>query len=474
MNPNFSLQDYLKHFKELLDKFEVEKHLIIARGGARAELEQQLLERQQQAELERFISRLHVADLADLLEILPTDERQLIWQHVAHKKRGDIMLELTDAVLENVLESMSHAETLDALRDLDAEELTFLSDELPGETFQAILAELSHEDRHVVEDSIQYECCQAGHVMTRDMIMVHEFDTLSSVQAKLRDKAEFADQTDKLYVNDARGHLVGALFLPDILLHDGDTLVKQIMREKVVTFYAAEDLDDVAQAFERYDLVSAPVINDRHRVIGRLTVDTVLDHIRETSQMDALNVVGVVEGEDLFANIWDSARNRWLWLTINLITAFFISRVIGMFEGTISQLVALASLMPIIASVAGNTGNQTTALVIRSLALNQLEGNNFWHLLRKELTISVLNGLVWGAIVGAFAFVFYQSPGLSVVVAVAMMMSFVLAAGLGVGAPVALERMGRDPAMGSSVILTGMIDALGFFVFLLLASMFLV
>jgi magnesium transporter len=241
-----------------------------------------------------------------------------------------------------------------------------------------------------------------------------------------------------------------------------------------VRFHPEDEAEEAGRAFERYDLISAPVTNERGKLVGRLTVDIVMDYIREESEADVLNVAGVVETEDLFANIWDSARNRWLWLSINLLTAFAISRIIGAFEGTIDQLVALASLMPIIAAVAGNTGNQTAALVIRSLALDQIRAGNVWHLFRKEIAISILNGFVWGLAVGAFAYVFYTNLALSAVVTAAMMLSFLVASLIGVGAPMILERSGRDPAMGSSVIVTGLTDAMGFFLFLLLATVLLI
>lgn len=223
----------------------------------------------------------------------------------------------------------------------------------------------------------------------------------------------------------------------------------------------------------RCDLVSAPVINERRKLVGRLTVDEVMDFVRAESEMDALNVAGVVESEDLFSSVWASAKNRWLWLSINLLTAFCVSRIIGAFESTIARLVALASLMPIVASVGGNTGNQTTALIIRSLALGKVHAGNLGHLVRKELLVALLNGLVWGTVVGLFAFVFYQDWRLSVVVGVAMIVNLALAALVGVGIPALLNRLGRDPAMGSSVILTGMTDAMGFFIFLLLATVIL-
>jgi magnesium transporter len=473
-NTNFSLQKEIDGIKTLLDKFRIEMHLIGASASRQQLLEQTLLKRQQGVELERHLKKFHVADLAALLEVLPTEDRRLIWERIPDQRRGDVLMELSEPVLESIVDRMSHAELVAALRGLDPDDLNYLNEKIPSAAFHEALTELSNEDRSWLNTAITYPEESVGHLMTSDMVVVTTGQRLDTVQSLLQSKRVLPIHTDKLFVIDQRGHLCGALLVQDILLNPADLLVEQVMKKKVVRFHPEDKLDEVVHAFDRYNLVSAPVVNERGKLVGRLTVDDVLDFSRKALQTDALNVVGVVESEDMFAKIWDSARNRWLWLGINLITAFFISRVIGAFEGTIGQLVALASLMPIIASVAGNTGNQTTALVIRGLALNQIRGGNLWHLLRKELTISLLNGLVWGLVVGVFAFAFYQNMGLSTVVTVAMVLSFILAAVLGVTAPVFLNYIGRDPAMGSSVILTGLIDALGFFVFLLLASLFLV
>ena len=471
---NFSLQKEIDGIKALLDKFRIEMHLIGASESRQQGLEQTLLKRQQDVELERHLMKFHVADLAALLEVLPADDRRLIWECIPDQRHGDVLMELSDPVLESIVDHMSHADLIAALRGLDPYDLSYLNEKIPSAAFHEALAELSKDDRSWVHTAIKYPEESVGHLMTSDMVAVFPGQRLGAVQSLLQSKRELPNHSDKLFVIDQRGHLCGTLLVQDILLNPADLLVEQVMKKKVVRFRPEDRLDEVVHAFDRYNLVSAPVVNDRGKLIARLTVDDMLDFSRKALQTDALNVVGVVESEDMFAKIWDSARNRWLWLGINLITAFVISRVIGAFEGTIGQLVALASLMPIIASVAGNTGNQTTALVIRGLALNQIRGGNLWHLLRKELSISLLNGLVWGLVVGMFAFVFYQNMGLSTVVTVAMVLSFILAAVLGVTAPVFLHHIGRDPAMGSSVILTGLIDALGFFVFLLLASLFLV
>lgn len=473
-NPDFSLQKEIDGIKSLLKKFHIEAHLLEMNPGPQLSLELKVLQKQQAGMLSRYLQKFHAADLAAILEVLPNDDRRLVWKNIPQSRLGDVLMELSEPVLESIVELISHTDLMTALRQLDPDELTYLNEIVPSTAFHEALSSLSTEERSWVHSTITYPEESVGHLMTGDMVIVRADQHLDAVQSMLRSRHELPIHTDKLFVTDQRGHLCGALLLQDILLNPADATVAQVMKETIIRFRPTDDMDEVVHAFDRYDLVSAPVVNERKSIIGRITVDEVLDYSREASQTDALNVVGVVEGEDLFAKIWDSARNRWLWLGINLITAFIVSRVVGSFEGTISRLIALASLMPIITSVAGNTGNQTTALVIRSLALNQLQGGNLWHLLRKELAIALLNGLVWGGVVGMFAFAFYQNPGLSLVVNAAMLLSFILAAILGVSAPVFLHRIGRDPAMGASVILTGLIDATGFFIFLLLASLFLV
>jgi magnesium transporter len=248
------------------------------------------------------------------------------------------------------------------------------------------------------------------------------------------------------------------------------------MRTDILTLAALDDVSEAAQAFERYDLVSAPVVDATGRLIGRLTVDEVVDVIREESEEQALAQAGLREEEDLFASVWNSAKNRWLWLAVNLCTAFFASRVIGVFEGTIEQVVALATLMTVVMGIAGNSGMQTMTLVIRSLALGQVTSGNARRLILKEMAIAALNGAVWGGIAGTLAFLIYlDSPQgwlLGVTMAVAMLLNMLLGALVGIFVPLTLERMGRDPAMGSSVLLTFTTDSMGVFIFLGLATLF--
>jgi magnesium transporter len=241
----------------------------------------------------------------------------------------------------------------------------------------------------------------------------------------------------------------------------------------VISFAPESDADEAAQAFDRYDLVCAPVIDARRRLIGRITVETVLGYVRDRQEAQELGKVGLREEEDIFSSVWASARNRGPWLALNLCTAFVASRVVGLFEGSISQLAALAALMPIVAGIGGNSGTQTTTLIVRALALGQVSAQGARRLLAKELGISALNGALWGGVLGIVAGALYRNVALGGVMALAMLLNLVVAALAGIFIPLAMERFGRDPAVGSSVFLTFVTDSMGFFIFLGLATVFL-
>jgi magnesium transporter len=247
-----------------------------------------------------------------------------------------------------------------------------------------------------------------------------------------------------------------------------------VMVDDVVLFEPGDEAREAAQAFERYDLVTAPVTDAEQRLIGRLTVDVVMDYIRDSAESEKLGLAGLREEEDLFASVWKSVQNRWAWLAINLVTAFIASRVIGLFEGSIQKLVALAALMPIVAGIGGNSGNQTITMIVRALALGQLHTNGARKLIFKELGVAGLNGLIWGSVMGLVAYLLYKNIFLGLVITSAMILNLLLAAVVGVLIPLFMVKMGRDPAVGSSVLITAITDSGGFFIFLGLATLFLV
>jgi magnesium transporter len=320
---------------------------------------------------------------------------------------------------------------------------------------------------------LSYPDDQIGALMDFEMVTIRDDISLETVLRYLRRFDELPAQTDKLFVINHDNLLTGVLPLHWLLVNSPEKAVSDVMAPDVNTFHPTDDAYDVAQAFERYDLVTAPVVDGNGRLIGRITIDAMVDVLREESESEALNRGGLREEEDVFASVWKSIQNRWAWLAVNLVTAFIASRVIGLFEGSIQRLVALATLMPIVAGIGGNSGNQTTTMIVRALALDQITPTSARRLWRKEIAVALINGLVWGSVIGGVAWLLYGNFPLGVVMTAAMTLNLVLAAFCGVGIPLMMMRLGRDPALGSSVMITAMTDSGGFFIFLGLATLFL-
>jgi len=425
------------------------------------------------AELRQQLDELHSADIAFVLESLPLDERLAVWQLVKADRDGEILLEVSDAVRESLIADMDRHEILAAAETLDADELADLVEDLPTAMLPELMASLDTQQREQVQSALSYEDDQLGALMDFEMVTIREDVSLEVVLRYLRRWDELPPQTDKLFVINQDNLLTGVLPLHWLLVNSPERMVSEIMAPDVNTFHPTDDANDVAQAFERYDLVTAPVVDERGHLIGRITIDAMVDVIREESESEALGRVGLREEEDIFASVWASLRNRWLWLAINLMTAFIASRVISLFEGSIERLVALAALMPIVAGIGGNSGNQTITMIVRALALNQISADSARRLWRKEMAVALLNGLVWGGVIGIVAWLLYDSASLGLVMTAAMTLNLLLAAFAGVGIPMCMTRFGRDPALGSSVLITAMTDSGGFFIFLGLATIFL-
>ncbi|HUH56065.1 MAG TPA: magnesium transporter [Rhodanobacter sp.] len=424
-------------------------------------------------DLRQQLDELHPADIAFILESLPLDDRLAIWQLVKADRDGEILLEVSDAVRESLIADMDRHEILAAAETLDADELADLVEDLPTAMLPELMAGLDAQQREQVQSALSYDDDQLGALMDFEMVTIREDVSLEVVLRYLRRFDELPAQTDKLFVINQDNLLTGVLPLHWLLVNAPDKMVSEVMAPDVNTFHPENDAYEVAQAFERYDLVTAPVVDDNGHLIGRITVDAMVDVIREEGESEALSRAGLREEEDIFASVWASLRNRWSWLAINLVTAFIASRVIGLFENSIERLVALAALMPIVAGIGGNSGNQTITMIVRALALNQITAESAKRLWRKELTVSLLNGLIWGGVIGVVAWWLYDSLSLGLVMTAAMTLNLLLAAFAGVGIPVLMTKFGRDPALGSSVLITAMTDSGGFFIFLGLASIFL-
>ena len=474
IRPDTHLQESLETIVRLLERHRVLDALAQRHEGPRRELLEDLQRRQNLAELQRHLRAMHHADVAHILEALPLEERRTTWEQLEGDAAAAVFLEVSDAVRSFLLEETPQHRAAEIVARLHPEDLAYLAAELPPSLAAEASKVLEATERTIFDESVRYSPMSVGHLMTQEWVELREIQTLGDALTDLRARGELPRQMDHLYVVDGRNILRGVVPPHALLVRDPETAVTAAMRDDVPVFRALDDVHEAAKAFERYDLVSAPVVDDRGRVVGRVTVEAVMDLLREEADLRALRNARLSRDEDLFAAPWASARNRWPWLGLNLLTAFVASRVIGQFESAIQQLAALAALMPIVASIGGNTGNQTMTLVIRGLAINQIQSSGVRPLLRKELLVAVLNGTMWGLVVGLFAVVMYWNVSLGLVMSAAVMLNLMVAATSGVLVPLGLHAIGRDPAHGSSVLVTFMTDAMGFFLFLNLAAIFLV
>ncbi len=422
--------------------------------------------------LQNLLNNLHPSDIADILEALPLDRRLTIWELVKSENDGDILVEVSDAVRQTLIADMDNTELLAAAEQLDTDEIADIASDLPNDVLNDLLESLNVQNRERLESALSYPDESVGALMDFDIATIRDDITLEVVLNYLRKIKKLPDHTDKLFVVDRYGSIVGVLPLERILVNDSQVKVKDVMANDTVVFKPEDTAHEASNAFERYDLVTAPVVDDSRKLLGRLTVDVVMDYIREETETEKLSLVGLRE-EDMFSTIWKSVQNRWAWLAINLVTALIASRVIGIFEGSIEKVVALAALMPIVAGIGGNSGNQTTTMIVRALALSQVTFSNLRLLMFKEIGVALLNGILWGSVLGIFAYLLYGNIQLGYVMTAAMILNLILSAIMGVMIPLVLNRMGKDPAVGSSVLITAMTDSGGFFIFLGLATLVL-
>lgn len=471
-----NVQDHLREVEALLHKHALVEEVVHKQELPREDrhtLLDTLLHKQHLAELQRKLDGLHPADIAYILEALPIEQRLLVWDLVKSERDGEILIEVSDAVRESLIASMNREELRAAAEQLDTDEIADLAPDLPQNVMRDLFKSLPIDEREQLRAAMSYPEDSVGALMDFNMIPVREDVTLEVVSRYLRRFDELPDHTDQVFVVDRDDHFKGVLPINLMVVNEPDAVVGDLMLTDTIQLHPDEKAEQAAQAFERYDLVSAPVIDEEGKLIGRVTVNVVLDYIRTESESDLLYQAGLREEEDIFASVWKSVQNRWAWLALNLVTAFIASRVIGMFEDSIEKLVALAALMPIIAGIGGNSGNQTITMIVRALALGQINTGNARKLFAKEIGVSGLNGLIWGSVVGLFAFLIYHSVPLGLVMTLAMILNLLVAASLGVLIPLTLYKLGRDPAEGSSVMITAITDSGGFFIFLGLATLFL-
>ena len=425
-------------------------------------------------EARRMLNALHPAEIAHLLESFPAPERKLLWELVDEDNGGDVLLQVNDEVRSGLIREMDDEELLAATSGMDTDDLADFMQDLPRTLTGEVLRSLDNQNRQRLEAVLAYPEDSAGGLMNTDTVTVRPDVSLDVVLRYLRMRGEMPELTDHLFVVSRFDHFLGVLRVGDLLTRDPAARVEEVLDTEATAIPAETPERDVARMFEDRDLISAPVLDDRGRLIGRITIDDVVDVIREEAERSILGMAGLGEDEDLFAPVLSSTRRRALWLGLNLLTALLAAYVIGLFEATIQQVVALAVLMPVVASMGGIAGTQTLALVIRALALGQIASRNTRALLYKEIGIGVLNGLLWAAILAGIAILWFGRPALGAIIAAAMTINLVVAALSGVGVPLILKRLGVDPALAGGVVLTTVTDVIGFLAFLGLATLFLI
>lgn len=422
----------------------------------------------------RMLNALQPAEIAHILESVPLGQREILWNLVDPEHDGEVLLYVTDDVRDGLIRTMDPAEIVAATAGLDIDDLADLLADLPAAITQEVVTSLDQQRRERLEIALSYPEDSAGGLMSTDTVTVRPEVTLDVVMRYLRRFKEGLPQiTDNLIVAGRDGRYLGVLFLTDLLTHDPEDSVAEAMSLDVAPIPASWSAREVATRFEQHDLVSAPVVDEEGRLLGRITVDDVMDVIREEGEHQFMGQAGLSEDEDMFAPVLLSARRRAVWLGINLLTAFLAAWVIGRFEDTIEKVVALAVLMPVVASMGGIAGTQTLTLAIRGLALGQLNMQNARWLLGKELAVSVINGIVWAVVVGAIAQLWFGNLDIAFIIAAAITINLVAAAFSGAVLPLLLKRLGIDPALAGGVILTTVTDVVGFLAFLGLATVFL-
>ncbi|NOQ81551.1 MAG: magnesium transporter [Methylophaga sp.] len=424
--------------------------------------------------MRRLLASLHPAETAHLLESLPPAERKVCWPIINPDLRGDVLSYLGEDVQTDLIQLMDTADLVSATEDLAPDDVADILQNLPDHVTQEVLRVMDSQHRRRVEAVLAYDEDTAGGLMNTDVVTVRSDITLEVVLRYLRLLGELPENTDSLYVVDHKDHYLGTLPLSQVVSRSRSLTVSNVMSHQVEAIHANTDESDVALRFEKHDLISAPVVDKDNRLLGRITIDDVVDVIRDDAEHTMLSMAGLGEDEDTFAPVGKSIHRRSLWLGVNLLTAFLAAWVIGLFDTTIEKQVALAILMPIVASMGGVAGSQTLTLVIRSMALGQLNDTNSRWLLRKELAVGASNGLIWAIAIAVVTSFWFSNIELGLLIGVAIIINLVAAALAGVTIPLALKRLGIDPALSGGVLLTTVTDVVGFTAFLGFATLFIV
>lgn len=421
----------------------------------------------------QLISSLHPAEVARLLESVPLRERALIWEMIDVDDQGDILVEVNEEIRHALIQGMDAAQLVAATEGMALDDLADLVAYLPETVIQQILHSLDAQDQIRLNQVLSYDEDSAGGLMNVDVVTVRADVTLGVVLRYLRTRGGITDGTDSIYVVNRNNEFVGSLFLSRLLTVESERLVEDVMSTNVTPIFADAPSEVVVWEFEHRDLLSAPVVDDHNRVVGRITVDDVVDVIRDEAEHSMMSAAGLDEEDDMFAPVIKSSRRRTIWLGVNLMTAFLAASVVDLFQSAVDKVVLLAVLMPVVPSMGGVAGSQTLIIITRAMALGQIDRSNAVRILRKEMLVGVLNGLGWSLVVGLVTYFWFKDWRLGAVIAAAMVINLVMAAGAGFSIPLLLKRMKIDPAIAGGVVLTTVTDVTGYMVFLGLGAWYL-
>ncbi|MGH8194054.1 MAG: magnesium transporter [Woeseiaceae bacterium] len=421
-----------------------------------------------------LVSSLTPAELARLLESLPPAERALIWEMVDPEREGDVLVELAEEVRDGLISGMATERLIAATEGMELDDLADLLGDLPEALTREVMRSLDHQDRERLSQVLAYDEDTAGGLMNVDIVTIRPDVTLEVVLRYLRARGNIPDGTDTIYVVNRNNEYIGSLYLSRVLVHDPQESVAHGMSSNVLPIPAHTSSAEVVREFENRDLLSAPVVDENYRLVGRITVDDIVDVIREEAEHSLMSAAGLDEEDDMFAPVAKSARRRALWLGINLATAFLAASVVDLFQTTLDKIVLLAVLMPVVPSMGGVAGNQSLTIITRAIALGQIDKTNARRILRKELFVGILNGIVWATLVALFTYFWFNDWRIGGVIAGAMVINLIFAAAAGFSVPLTLKRLGIDPAIAGGVVVTTVTDVVGYLVFLGLGAFFLV
>jgi len=432
-----------------------------------------LLDTNDVSAIQLAFSKAHPANIADALEQLTPIKRPLAWVHIPQAEKGQVLAELNDGVFKVLAHELDKDELVNSIKVLELDEIADLIPELPESILADVLFAVDRETRNNLGEVLSYPEDSAGGLMNLDATAVRDNVSLEVVLHYLRRLEELPEHTNTIYLVNRSNQLTGILPLDRLITAPASDSAIMHAIDNPISFESNVSEEEVAKAFADYDLISAPVIDENNQLIGRITIDDVVDVIREQAEHDIMATAGLREEEDIFAPVTKTSRSRTVWLAVNLLTALLGSWVIGQFEGSIQQLVALAVLMPIVASMGGNAGTQTLTVVIRGMSVGTISHGNLFNVLKKETLVGVLNGLIWAIVIAAIAGIWYQNIELGLVIAAAMIANLVIGAIAGVCIPIFLDNVNIDPALAGGVALTTVTDVVGYFSVLGLATLLL-